>query len=145
MSDAKIKTLLARALRGAAYGFVATSAVVALSVAPAQAEEQAEVQADASLCSGGRVCMWEDSGYSGSKYANWAPTGTNQKFQLDGWDGDNEITSLINNTRYKIRVYDNDDYSGESRCIDPGTSIKNLSGEWDFNDQIESAKTVSAC
>jgi hypothetical protein len=140
MSDAKIKMLLGRALRGAAFGFVATSAVVALSVAPAQADERA----DASICAGGRICMWEDSNYSGSRYANWAPTGTGQKYQLDGWDGDNEITSLVNNTRYKIRVYDNDDYSGESRCLDPGEEVRNLK-DWDFNDKIESAKTVPAC
>ncbi|HEY1093439.1 MAG TPA: peptidase inhibitor family I36 protein [Glycomyces sp.] len=140
MSKSTTKTLLGRVLRGAAYGFVATSAVVALSVAPAQAEERA----DASICAGGRFCMWEDSSYGGSRYANWAPTGTGQKFQLDGWDGDNEITSLVNNTRYKIRVYDNDDYSGESRCLDSGAAVKNLK-DWDFNDKIESAKTVPAC
>ncbi|GAA2153434.1 MULTISPECIES: peptidase inhibitor family I36 protein [Glycomyces] len=140
MSHAKIKMLLGRALRGAAYGFVATSAVVALSVAPAQADEEA----DAGTCAGGRFCMWEDSSFSGSRYANWAPTGTGQKYQLDGWDGDNEITSLMNSTRYMIRVYANDDYSGESHCVAPGSSVRNLK-DWDFNDDIESAKTVSAC
>ncbi|MDA1362740.1 peptidase inhibitor family I36 protein [Glycomyces luteolus] len=145
MADAKMKTMLGRALRGAAYGLAATTAAVVLSVAPAYAEENGDVEIQADTCSGGRFCMWEDSSYSGSRYANWAPTGTNQKYQLDGWDGDNEITSFINNTRYKIRVYDNDDYSGESRCIDPGQRVSNLSGSWDFNDRIESAKTVAAC
>jgi hypothetical protein len=53
--------------------------------------------------------------------------------------------SLVNNTRYRIRVYDNDDYSGDSRCVDPGESVRNLKETGDFNDQIESAKTVSSC
>lgn len=38
----------------------------------------------------------------------------------------------------------NDDYSGESHCVAPGSSVRNLK-DWDFNDDVESAKTVSAC
>jgi hypothetical protein len=57
MADAKMKTILGRALRGVAYGFAATTAVVALSVAPAQAEENGGVEIQADTCSGGRFCM----------------------------------------------------------------------------------------
>ncbi|MEK8171852.1 peptidase inhibitor family I36 protein [Streptomyces sp. M19] len=128
-----------------ALGFAATTAVVALGTVPAHAQESTAVEAQALDCGSGRVCMYEDANYTGSKYVNWKPTGTNKKYQIDGWDGDNEISSLINNSGYNVRVYDNDDYSGYSICVKPHTSINNLKNGWVFNDEAESAKTVSSC
>jgi hypothetical protein len=145
MTIAESKALAGRLARGAAFVSAAATAAIAFSVAPVQAEESADAAIQAGSCASGRFCMWEDANYSGSKYANWAPTGVNQKYQLDGWDGDNEISSLINNTRYDIRVYDNDDYSGESRCVKPGEQWDDLKFWYEFNDDIESAKTVSSC
>ncbi|MGW2637383.1 peptidase inhibitor family I36 protein [Streptomyces sp. NPDC001348] len=141
----KKKTLVGRLGRGAALGFAMTSAIVALGAVPAQAQEGTAVTVKDWSCDSGRMCMYEDANYTGSKYVNWKPTGTNQKYQIDGWDGDNEISSLINNTNYKIRVYDNDDYTGYSICVQAHTSINNLKNGWVFNDEAESAKTVASC
>jgi len=145
MAGSKTKALIGRLGRGAAFGFAATTAIVALGAVPAQAQEGSVVDAQDWSCDSGRMCMYEDSNYTGSKYVNWKPTGTNQKYQIDGWNGDNEITSLINNTGYNIRIYDNDDYSGYSICVAPHKSITNLKNGWVFNDEAESAKTVTRC
>ncbi|MGF0175115.1 peptidase inhibitor family I36 protein [Streptomyces sp. Marseille-Q5077] len=145
MSDSKTKTLIRRVGRGAVLGFAATAAIAALGAVPAQAQTGTAAGVKGWSCDTGRMCMYEDASYTGSKYVNWKPTGTNQKHQIDGWNGDNEITSLINNTRYNIRVYDNDDYSGQSICVVPNHSINNLKEWWIFNDKAESAKTVARC
>ncbi|MFF4252779.1 peptidase inhibitor family I36 protein [Streptomyces sp. NPDC001663] len=145
MAGSKKKALVGRLGRGAALGFAATTVIVTLGAVPAQAQEGTAVDAQDWSCDSGRICMYEDSNYTGSKYVNWKPTGTNQKYQIDGWDGDNEISSLINNTSYRIRIYDNDDYSGYSICVAPHTDINNLKNGWVFNDEAESAKTVTRC
>lgn len=147
MAGSKTKALVGRLGRGAAVGFAVTTTVVTLGAVPAQAQAQGGTTAAVRdwSCDSGRMCMYEDANYTGSKYVNWKPTGTNQKYQIDGWDGDNEISSLINNTAYKIRVYDNDDYSGYSICVLPHTDINNLKNGWVFNDEAESAKTVASC
>ena len=145
MAGSKKKALVGRLGRGAALGFAATTVIVTLGGVPAQAQEGTAVDAQDWSCDSGRICMYEDSNYTGSKYVNWKPTGTNQKYQIDGWDGDNEISSVINRTRYNIRLYDNDDYSGRSICLVPGKYINNLKNGWVFNDEAESAKTVTRC
>ncbi|MGW3985757.1 peptidase inhibitor family I36 protein [Streptomyces sp. NPDC004830] len=138
-------SFIGRLGRGAALAFAVTTAVVGLGTVPAQAEQQAPARAADWTCDSGRICMYEDASYTGSKYVNWKPTGANQKYQIDGWNGDNEITSLINNSGYNVRVYDNDDYSGYSICVKPHTNINNLKYGWVFNDEAESAKTVTRC
>ncbi|MFJ3231986.1 peptidase inhibitor family I36 protein [Streptomyces sp. NPDC086787] len=145
MTGSKMKVLVGRLGRGATLGFAATTALVALGTVPAHAQDGTAAEAQSWSCDSGRICMYEDASYTGSKYVNWKPTGTNQKYQIDGWDGDNEITSLINNTSYNIRIYDNDDYSGYSICVKPHVDITNLKYGWVFNDEAESAKTVAHC
>ncbi|GHH07477.1 peptidase inhibitor family I36 protein [Streptomyces lanatus] len=130
--------------RKLAVAFAATAAVFTLGAAPAQAAEGAPASTRALECDTGRLCMFEDQDYTGDQY-NWKPTGVNQKHQIDGWNGDNEISSVINRTRYNIKLYDNDDYSGRSICLVPGKYINNLKNWWIFNDKAESAKTVSSC
>ena len=145
MTGSKRKTLVGHLGRGAAVGFAATAAIFALGTVPAHAQESTAASTRVVRCDTGRMCMYEDASYTGSKYVNWKPTGTNQKYQIDGWNGDNEITSLINNTNYNIRLYDNDDYSGRSMCVVKHSSINNLKNWWIFNDKAESAKTVANC
>lgn len=87
--------------------------------------------------------MWEDGDFGGDKWVNWRPTANNQKYQIDGWDGDNEISSIINNTRYDVALYDNDNYDGEDRCLRAGRQVEDLDSGWDFNDRIESAKPAA--
>jgi hypothetical protein len=125
----KAKKRLARA---AALGFAATAAVVTLSATPAQA---------AINCDSGRVCMYEDNNYTGSKYSNWKPTGGNQNYQLDGWDGDNEISSVYNNSNYAVYLYANDNYTSFIRCVPAKSAVGDLP-YWQDND-VESAKTLS--
>ncbi|WP_079056248.1 peptidase inhibitor family I36 protein [Streptomyces caeruleatus] len=132
--------------RKLAVAFAATAAILTLGSVPAQAAQESTAASTRVVnCATGRMCMYEDASYTGSKYVNWKPTGTNQKYQIDGWNGDNEITSLINNTSYNIRLYDNDDYSGRSMCVVKNSSINNLKNWWIFNDKAESAKTVANC
>lgn len=114
----------------AALGFAATAAVVTLSATPAQAA--------APDCDPGRICMWEDDAFTGSRYVNWRPDGGNDKYQIDGWDGDNEISSVYNYSNYAVILYDNDDYTGYLRCIPARTTAYAQRG---WNDDAESAKT----
>ncbi len=60
--------------------------------------------------------MWEDPGYNGSRYVNqYKRSGY---YQIDGWDGDNEISSVKNYTGKCIRLYANDGYNGDSYVVD---------------------------
>jgi hypothetical protein len=131
MSDLKTKAKK-RFAQAAALGFAATAAIVTLSASPAQA---------AINCDSGRICMYEDNHYTGGKYSNWKPTGGNQSYQIDWWDGDNEISSVYNNSNYAVYLYANDDYTGFIRCVSAKSAVGDLP-YWQDND-AESAKTVS--
>ncbi|WP_168801628.1 peptidase inhibitor family I36 protein [Glycomyces buryatensis] len=120
-----------RIARIAALGFAATAAVVTLSASPAQA---------AINCDQGRVCMFEDNHYTGSKYSNWKPTGAG-KYQIDGWDGDNEISSVANMSNYAVYLYANDDYTDFLICI-PADSYEGDLVYYLDND-AESAKSLN--
>jgi hypothetical protein len=78
----------------------------------------------AGTCASGSVCMWEDPDYSGSKYVD--QPGTPGKYQIDWWNGDNEISSVINLTGRCVLLYDNDDWTGSSYFIEKGGSRPNL-------------------
>lgn len=94
----------------------------------------------------GPVCMWEDPGAQGDEYVHWRPFGTGLKKNIDGWDGDNETSSIRNHSWYAIRVYDNDDYTGTSICVPSGTTVNKLGDDtWNFDNEAESLKTVTSC
>jgi hypothetical protein len=101
--------------------------------APAQA---------AGTCADDRVCMWEDPNYTGTLYVKYT-NGTNvgNKFEIDGFDGDNEISSVINNTNLKVILYDNDNYSGTTKCLNPDTKYKSLGS---YDNEAESFKLTTA-
>lgn len=69
-------------------------------------------------CDRGNVCMWEDPHYSGSKYVD--QPGNPGYYNIDWWDGDNEISSVVNNTDKCVTLYDEDDWSGNTYTIEKG-------------------------
>ncbi|MGQ0776052.1 MAG: peptidase inhibitor family I36 protein [Pseudonocardiales bacterium] len=97
--------------------------------------------ASAAPCNGA-VCMWEDAEYSGSLYVNQpADVG---KYQIDGWDGDNEISSVVNNSNKCVRLYDNDNWTGDSYTVEKNGARGNLAHNG-FDNQAESYRILDDC
>jgi hypothetical protein len=125
----KLRTMLTAA--GLSLGTLAPVGVVA-TAPPATA---------AGTCPRSYVCMWEDSGFNGSRYVKQYKT--SGYYDIHWWDGDNEITSVKNYTGKCVRLYANDDHGGPSYVIDKNvTSIVNLK-ENGFNDEAESYRIYS--
>jgi hypothetical protein len=84
----------------------------------------------------GYICMWEDPHRGGSKYIHHDPS-TDYTVDIDGWDGDNEISSVWNRTSCTIILHANDDFTGDTLKVYPQTYKENLelSG---FDNQAES-------
>ncbi|MFF0659509.1 MULTISPECIES: peptidase inhibitor family I36 protein [Micromonospora] len=98
----------------------------------------------AGTCSSGRICMWEDFGYTGSKYVDYVPgTISNDRYEINGFNGDNEISSVINNTSKCAVLYDNDGFSGTRITISKNTSVSNLRTFANFDNEAESFALVS--
>jgi hypothetical protein len=89
-----------------------------LSALPAQAEQAAR----AGNCLNGYVCMWEDPGYTGSLYVE--QPNQNGRYEIDGWNGDNEISSVVNNTGKCIVLYANDGWTGRTHSIQKSGTAK---------------------
>ncbi|WSQ11260.1 peptidase inhibitor family I36 protein [Streptomyces sp. NBC_01231] len=106
-------------------GLVALLAVPALTVGFA-----GQAQADG-YCGAGRVCMWEDGNYEGSRYVDVTAGGP---YDIDGWNGDNEISSVDNASGLYIVMYDNDNLTGFMGCVQPHQRIPEL---W-RSDEMES-------
>jgi Peptidase inhibitor family I36 len=85
-----------------------TATLVALVLPLALPSGTAE--ADDARCPDNHVCMYEDSDFGGGLYVNVAYDGG--KHEIDWWNGDNEISSVINNTGSSIKVYAGDGQSG---------------------------------
>ncbi|WP_170180491.1 peptidase inhibitor family I36 protein [Actinomadura pelletieri] len=98
--------------------------VVGLS-APASAGE---------WCGWNEICMFEDALYRGDRYVSH--TAVPGRYQIDWWNGDNEISSAMNNSfDFCVRLYDNDDWSGATYTIGYDEVHSTLPG---FNDRAES-------
>lgn len=149
MGSEKINTMKRRLVSGAAMAGVAVVAVMGLSAGSAQAETTTEADERAGGCRAGYICAWEDKNYGGDQWVNWKPGGAGDFYDVDGWDGDNELSSISNESSKTIRLYKTDNATGYSWCLGPGQDIKNLSdlgeGQPDFNDWIQSMKVVSSC
>lgn len=90
--------------------------------------------------------MWEDQNFNGSKYVDYVPgTIPNDAFEIDWWDGDNEITSVINNSNKYVVLYDGDGWTGTVVCVRPNSSTTHLGITHGFNDRAESFKLKSSC
>ncbi|MBO3735410.1 peptidase inhibitor family I36 protein [Glycomyces niveus] len=137
--------------RRLASGLAATgiAAVAVFGLAgTAQAETDGEADTRAGGCRSGYVCGWEDAGYSGDKWVNWRAGSVGTVYEIDGWDGDNEISSFSNESGRTLRLYANDGAQGFSICWGPGVDARDLSdlgGGQTFNDQMESIKVVASC
>lgn len=102
--------------------------IVALAVLVAGATSAAAASAAAPrVLDHGPVRMWEDPGMSGSRYVNYYPgQAADNKVNIGGWNGDNEISAVDNATSYWVTLWDNDNYTGTRRCIAPHTSVDDL-------------------
>ncbi|WP_270689198.1 peptidase inhibitor family I36 protein [Nocardiopsis endophytica] len=95
-----------------AAGLVLASGTAAAAGAPASAEAQAAP---------GEVRMWEDPDYTGSLYVQTRPSQCPAEgCDIDGWDGDNEISSVINETGCTVRLWDLDGFGGGYVDLRPG-------------------------
>jgi hypothetical protein len=108
------------------------SLTAALAITAAAATTAA---ADDARCPANRVCMYEDPNYTGSLYVNQVYDG--KKHEIDWWNGDNEISSIINNTGSSIKVYSGDGQGGSWQCVGAHAQRKNLEDN-DFDNDAES-------
>ncbi len=74
----------------------------------------------------GSVRMWEDPDYTGSQYVDATPANCPDGCDIDGWDGDNEISSVRNETACTVRLYADDNFGGRSVDLAANTSYSNL-------------------
>jgi hypothetical protein len=117
--------------------------LLALSLATVVAIIGGSSQAHArSYCPNGHVCMWEDANAQGDRYVDTAVGGVDWFYDIDGWNGDNEISSVENNSNRAIRVWTNDNQSGRSLCYPPHTSNMELGN---LDNDFESFIVVRSC
>ncbi|WP_345554995.1 peptidase inhibitor family I36 protein [Streptomonospora halophila] len=102
-----------------AAGFMVAAGVVSAPSAFASTPDTAPVSP--MTAAPGEVRMWEDPDFTGSLYVQTTrgqcpPEGCD----IDGWDGDNEISSVINETGCTIRLWDLDGFAGGYVDLGPG-------------------------
>jgi hypothetical protein len=103
----------------------------------------AQASASANDCPDDFVCMWEDSQYGGDMWVRYERGTINlDKFEIDGWDGDNEISSIVNNTDIYLIIFEDDNWNGANKCYNPNTSVPTM-GSW--NDDAESFVLHTDC
>ncbi|WP_168200945.1 peptidase inhibitor family I36 protein [Allokutzneria sp. NRRL B-24872] len=109
------------------------SVVAVLAVGGAMLAGVAPASANADDCSY-KLCMWEDDWYADTLYAKSAAV--SGCLEIAGWNGDNEISSLINNTGHTVRLYADDGCQGRSLPLGPGyyPELSRLG----FNNEVES-------
>ncbi|GAA4035069.1 hypothetical protein GCM10022247_70630 [Allokutzneria multivorans] len=93
----------------------------------------------------GHVCMWEDAGYRSDTYVNVNAKAETGWHNIDEWDGDNEISSVINNSTCTIKLYSGDtpkesDHVWTVKPMDYISNLKHLkdASGTDANDDVES-------
>ncbi len=118
-----------RKIIGMAAVLAVISATMVVGAIPAQAD---------GYCPSGRVCMWEDSNFSGDRWVDVKVGGADWSYNIDGWNGDNEISSIDNASGWDIRVWGNDNPTGASICV-PAHSNRSSLGS--FNDDAEYFET----
>jgi hypothetical protein len=90
----------------------------------------APAQADIRNCPGGNVCMWEDSNFSSDMYVSQMVRPG--QYEIDWWNGDNEISSLVNNGGCQVVVYDGDALTGSALVVPPHRQYADLDSiGWD--------------
>jgi hypothetical protein len=81
--------------------------------------------------------------YGGDMWVKYKK-GTNyrDKFEIDWWDGDNEISSFVNNTDLYVILFADDNWNGATRCYSPGVDKSSLGS---FDNDAESFVLHSSC
>lgn len=93
-------------------------------------------------CDANRVCMWEDDAFKGDRWVNTTVGGPPWDYNIDGWNGDNEISSIDNATGRYILVWSNDQADGRSLCVPPHTDMASLGN---FDNDAEYFQVVDRC
>ena len=94
------------------------------------------------FCGANRICMWEDTAFSGDRWVDTEVGGPGWFYDIDWFNGDNEISSIDNATGQSIRVWGNDNPSGGSICLPPHSNLVGLGG---FENDAESFSVVASC
>lgn len=131
------------------------AAMLPLVATLAFAATAATTPASAGTCATGRICMWEDPNFSGSRYVNVSPS-VYRTYEIDWWNGDNEISSVVNNSSYAVRLIDGDytdgptwNRGGASFCVGPYGRIRDLYafplGNLTWDNRAESFQVTYSC
>lgn len=81
-----------------------------------------------------QVCLYEDAGWNGDEYGRVSTRGFRE---LGGWNGDNEISSVLNDTPYCLWLYAGDEMGGRWLKVGPKQGVGTLKDK-NFNDDVES-------
>ncbi|MEH0973848.1 peptidase inhibitor family I36 protein [Micromonospora sp. CPCC 205546] len=120
---------------------VGAGVVMSLALAAPAAAAPVQPFTETTACDSGRVCMWEDPFKAGNRYVH----STQTTFEIPGWDGDNEISSVWNRTGQKLTIFDNDGYTGTRICLNAGEYVAELGPERAFDNEAESYKLANNC
>ncbi|SFQ99890.1 hypothetical protein SAMN04488564_101952 [Lentzea waywayandensis] len=104
-------------------------------------EMPAKVTGDVSKFAG-RAFGWEDNNFSGDRYIDVGQGECSEdKCEIDGWNGDNEISSVNNDSTCKLRLFANDAWTGRFYDLNKQTSNGNLSSVG-FDNEAESLQFI---
>jgi hypothetical protein len=93
-------------------------------------------------CPSNNVCMWEDNNYGGNKWVEQTAR-LDRVYDIDWWDGDNEISSIKNTSGLYVCVYPGDyTWGGGYIVVEPHQELPNLAQSHGFDNQAESLKFV---
>ena len=120
---------------------IVSLAVTAVLAASLLVVTSSPASAGQNNCPSGSVCMWEDANYSGDMYVS-QPNVTGE-YEIDWWNGDNEISSVTNYGNCVVSLWDGDlDAKGEGFGITPvGESryqVPDLAATWGWDNRAES-------
>jgi hypothetical protein len=116
-----------------ALATLAAGAVMIGGASQAQAQQ---------YCPTGRICMWEDKNAEGDRYVDTKVGGPGWFYDIDWFNGDNEISSAQNNTKRIIQAFTNDNPTGRSHCLYPGEFYSGLGS---LDNDLESFIVVNRC
>lgn len=108
----------------------ATIAVLAATI-PAHADARAPaLLANPYDCVAGYLCMWHDQNFAGQRI-----TMNNSDRHLG--DDSDEAHAIFNRSGRYVKLYDNQDWTGDSRCVAPQQQVPDLGG---FSDRVTSVQ-----
>ncbi len=130
--------MLKKSVRLALVGVLAAAGMFTVATPAAQAATRGYADCNQA----GQVCMWEDGGAQGDNWVTRSGAKTG-KWEIPAWNGDNEISSVLNATKYCLTLYANDGWTGRTLTLRPHTYLGNMKTGYNFNDDAESYKLYS--